>query len=83
MDFLLKKTQNKLHFKKSTTSTLLFTDDQVIISITEDNMQKIVYKSNQIITECDLIIYVENTKLMEFKRRELVGNKIIIDNKII
>jgi len=72
-----------LYFKKSATSTLLFTDDQVIISITVDNMQKIVYKSNQIITECDLIIYVENTKVMAFKRREPVGNKIIIDNKII
>lgn len=72
-----------MYFKKSATSTLLFTDDQVIISITVDNMQKIVYKSNQIITECDLIIYVENTKVMAFKRREPVGNKIIIDNKII
>lgn len=27
---------------------LLFTDDQVIIYITEDNTQKAVYKSNQI-----------------------------------
>jgi hypothetical protein len=62
---------------------LLFTDDQVIISITEDNMQKVAYKSNRIITARGLIIYVENTKLMAFKRREPVGNKIVIVNKII
>jgi hypothetical protein len=45
-------------------------------------MQKVVCKSNQTITERGLIISVENTKLMAFKRREPVGNKIVIDDKI-
>jgi len=49
--------------KNSATGTLLFADDQVIISTTEDNMQKVVYKSNQIITESDSIISAENTKI--------------------
>jgi len=55
-----------LHFKKSATGKLLFTDEQVIIYITEDNLQKVVYKSNQVIIERGLIISVENKKLMAF-----------------
>jgi hypothetical protein len=34
---------------------LLFADDQVVISNTEDNLQKAAYKLNQIITEHGLI----------------------------
>jgi len=45
-------------------------------------MQKIVCKPYQMITERGLILPVENTKLMTFKGRELVRNKIIIGNKI-
>jgi len=55
-----------LHFKESGTGTLLFTDERVIISITEDNLQKVVYKSYQAITKRGLIISVGNTKLMAF-----------------
>jgi hypothetical protein len=35
---------------------LLFADDQVMISNTEDNLQKAVYKLNQIITKHGLTI---------------------------
>jgi len=70
-------------FKKSATGTLLPTDERVTISITVDNLQTAVYKSKQIITEHELLISVENTKLMVFKRRESVRIKIVIDNKII
>jgi hypothetical protein len=34
--------------------TVLFADDQVIISNTEDNLQKATHKLDQIITECGL-----------------------------
>ena len=61
---------------------LLFADDQIIISITEVYSQKDEYKLNQIITEHGLTISTE-TKLMEFKRRDPVRRKILIDNKIL
>lgn len=37
----------------------LFADDQVMISKTEDNVQKAVYKLNQIMTEHDLAKYAK------------------------
>jgi hypothetical protein len=47
--------------------TLLFCDNQVIISNTKGNLQEAVYKLNQIITEHGLTISVQKTKLMAFK----------------
>jgi hypothetical protein len=69
--------------KKSTTVMLLFADAQVIISYTEDNLQKVVYKLNHIITEHGLTISVQKIKLVAFKRRDSFGSKIVINNKII
>jgi hypothetical protein len=46
---------------------LLFADDKVIISNTEDNLQKAARKLNQIITECGLTISVQKKKSMAFK----------------
>jgi len=40
---------------------LLFVDNEVIISNTEDNLQKAVYKLNQIITEHGLTVSVQKT----------------------
>jgi len=54
-----------------------------IISDTEDNLQKAVHKSNQIITEYGLIISVQKTKSMAFKGRDPGKTKIAIDKKII
>jgi len=69
--------------KKQQLSTLLFADDQVIIADTEDNLQNVAHKLNQIITECVLTIFVQKTKSMAFKGRDPVRTKIVIDNKII
>ena len=63
--------------------TLLFTEEQVIIANTEDNLQKAAYKLNQTITENSLTISVQKTKSMAFKGRDPVRTKIVIDNKII
>jgi hypothetical protein len=46
---------------------VLFADDQVIISNTEDNLQKAVHKLNQIITEYGLTVSVQKTKSMALK----------------
>ena len=62
--------------------TLLFTDDQVIIADTEDNLLKAVHKLIQIITKYGLTISAQKTKLMAFKGRDPVRTKIVIDNKI-
>jgi hypothetical protein len=44
----LKKIQKELHFLKNQKLLhLIFSDEQVIISITEDNLQKTVYNSNK------------------------------------
>jgi ribosomal protein RSM22 (predicted rRNA methylase) len=69
--------------KNQQLSTLLFVDDQVIIADTEDNLQKAVYKLNQIITEYSLTISVQKAKSMAFKGWDPVRTKIVIDNKII
>ena len=41
---------------------LLNADDQVVISIIEDSLQRAVWKLNQIITEHSLTIPVQKTK---------------------
>ena len=62
---------------------MLFADDQVIITATEDSLQKAAHKLNQIITEYGLTISVQKSKSMAFKGRDPVRTKIVIDNKII
>jgi len=46
---------------------LLFVDDHVLISSTEDKLQKASYKLNQIIPEHVSIVSVQATKLMTYK----------------
>jgi hypothetical protein len=63
--------------------TLLFADDQVIISNTDDNIQKAAHKLNQTITEYGLNVSEQKTKSMSFKGRDQIRSKVIIGNKII
>jgi hypothetical protein len=62
---------------------LLFAGNVVVISNTEDNLQKAAYKLNQIITAHGLTISAQKTELVAFKGREPGRSKIVIDNKII
>jgi len=62
---------------------LLFSDDQITLSNTEENMQEAAYKSNQKITKCGVTISAQKTKLMAFKGQDPVRSKIVIENKII
>jgi hypothetical protein len=61
--------------------TLLFADDQVIISNREYNLQKAAYKLN--LTEHCLAITVQKTKMMTFKGRDPFSNKVVTDNRIV
>jgi hypothetical protein len=68
-------------FRSKLLLTLLFADDQVIISNTENNLQKADHKLNQILTEYGLTMSVQKTKSMKFKGRDPIRSKIVIDNK--
>jgi hypothetical protein len=63
--------------------TLLFAYDQVVISNTEDSLQKVAYKLNQIITGYCVIASVEKTQLMVFSGQVQVRSKIAVDNSFI
>jgi len=54
-------------FKNQQLLILLFADEQITISNTEDNLLKAVYKLNQITTEHGLTVSLQKTKLMAFK----------------
>jgi hypothetical protein len=69
-------------YKNKLLLTLLFADDHVIISNTEDNLKKSAHKLNQI-TEYGLIISAQKTKSMAIKGRDPIRSKTVIDNKII
>jgi hypothetical protein len=64
-------------------NTLLFADDQVIISHSEDKSQKSTHKFNKLINTYGLKISTEKTKTMAFCGPEPIISKIVIDNKII
>ena len=64
-------------------STLLFADDQVIISDTEDNLQKETFRLNKIAIDYGLTISKHKTKTMAFKGPDPIRSKIVIDSKII
>ena len=69
--------------RKAKLNTFLFADDQVIISNTEDNLQKAIFKLNNLITEYGLSISTNKTKTMAFKGLEPLRSKIVINNQII
>jgi hypothetical protein len=49
--------------KKRQLSTQIFTDEQVKIADTEDNLKKAAHKLNQIVTEYDLTISVQKKRI--------------------
>lgn len=55
--------------------TLLFADDQVIISNTEDNLQKAEHNLDQIIRAHSLTISVQKTKSVAFKGQDPSSQK--------
>jgi len=54
-----------------------------MISNIEDNLQKAVYKLDQIITKHGLTISSQKTKLMAFQGQEPHRNKVVVVNEII
>jgi hypothetical protein len=61
---------------------LLFAHNQVVISNTEENLQRAAYKWKQIITTHGLITYAQKRKLAAVRGWNPVRSKIATDNKI-
>jgi hypothetical protein len=76
----LQKLKLSKYFKELIFNTLLFADDQFIISDTEDNLQKAVYLSHSISKEYNLEIATEKTKVFGFVGTDHLRTKIIIND---
>jgi hypothetical protein len=49
----------------------------------EDNLQTAIYKLNRIIIDYGLTISTDKSRVMEFKERDPIISKIVINNNII
>jgi hypothetical protein len=64
-------------------NTILFADDQVIVTSTEDELQRAAYTLNNIAVKYNLKISVNKTKAMGMKGKINARTKIVINNNII
>ena len=71
------------YFKELIFNTLLFADDQCIISDTEDNLQKVVYSLYNKSKEFNLEIATNKTKVFGFVGTDHLRAKIIINDEIL
>ena len=72
----LQKLNTSKYFKELIFNTLLFADDQFIISDTEDNLQKAVYVLYNISKEYSLEIATKMTKVFGFVGTDHLRTKI-------
>jgi len=77
----LQKPRTSKYFKELIFNTLLFADDQFIISDTEDNLLKAVYFLYNISKEYNLEIATKKTKLCSFDGTDYLRAKIIINDE--
>jgi hypothetical protein len=64
-------------------NTILFADDQVIVTSTEHDMQRAVYALNNVAIKYNLKISVNEIKTMALKGKVNVRSKIMLNNHII
>ena len=85
MDDVISKWQIKLekHFKikNKFLDTILFADDQVLLTSSEDDLQNALFKLNNICKEYSLNISTNKTKVLAFKGTETIRAKIILERK--
>jgi len=77
----LQKLKTSKYFKELIFNTLLFADDQFIISDTEDNLQKAVYLLYNISKEYNLEIATKKTKVLGFVGTDHLRTKIILNDE--
>jgi len=73
----LQKLKTSKYFKELIFNTLLFTDDQFIISDTEDNLQKAVYLLYNISKKYNLEIATKKTKVFGFVGTDNLRKKLL------
>jgi len=78
---LLKKLKTGKYFKELIFNTLLFTDDQFIISDTQDNLLRAVYSLYNISKVYNLEIATKKTKVFGFVGTDHLRTKIIINDE--
>ena len=74
---LLQKLKTSKYFKELIFNTLLFADEQFIISDTEDNLQKTVYLLYNISKEYTLEIATKKTKVFGFVGTDHLRKKLL------
>jgi hypothetical protein len=77
----LQKLKLNKYFKELIFNTLLFADDQFIVSDTEDNLQKAVYLLYSISKEYNLEIATKETKVFGFVGTDHLRTKIVINDE--
>jgi len=77
----LQKLKTSKYFKELIFNALLFTDDQFIVSDTEDNLQKAVYLLYNISKEYNLEIATKKTKVFGLVGTDHLRTKIIINDE--
>jgi len=77
----LQKLKTSNYFKELIFNTLLFAENQFIISDTEDNLQKAVYLLYNISKEYNLEITTKKTKIFGFVGTDHLRTKIIINDE--
>ena len=77
----LQKSKTSKYFKELIFNTLLFADDQFIISDTEENLQKAVYLLYNMSKEYNLETATKKTKVFGFVGTDHLRTKIIINNE--
>ena len=78
---MVTETKNSKYFKELIFNTLLFADDEFIISDTEDNLQKAVYLLYNLSKEYNLEIATKKTKVFGFVGTDHLRTKIIINDE--
>lgn len=75
----------KKHFKIGNTSldTLLFADDQVLISSSENDAQRALFNLSNISRNFNLNISTKKTKVLAFRGAETIRAKIVLEGKTI
>jgi hypothetical protein len=58
--------------------TLLFADDQVLIASSEDELQRAIYNLQKKVSDFDMSISIEKTKITAFSGKDPVRSKICI-----
>jgi hypothetical protein len=61
--------------------TLLFADYQVLIVSSEDELQWAIYSLEKTVSDFDMSVSIEKTKIMAFSGKDPVRSKICINNK--